>query len=129
MVLNDNVEMGPFYKFLSGYLGWEVDVALLKELEEKNRAAVVVFDEKAEDALQNAGETEYSDALIAKAHYVAKIGEKDVAVQAYDFAIEKTAPIGVKIDLHFAIIRIGFFHRDSQLVHQYIEKVKVYTVT
>jgi hypothetical protein len=34
------------------------------------------MDDKIQDAIDNLGETEHSDALIAKANYLAKIGEK-----------------------------------------------------
>jgi 26S proteasome regulatory subunit N7 len=116
--------MAPFYKIVCDTLGWKVDTALMQKLQEQNQKSIQSHDEKAEEVLKNAGETEYSDTLIAKAHYLAKIGEKEVAVQAFELAIEKTAPVGVRIDLYFAVIRIGFFHQDPQMIHQYIEKVK-----
>lgn len=49
---------------------------LAQSLKEKNEAELKVLDDKITDAEQNQGETELSDALRAKASYLAKIGEK-----------------------------------------------------
>lgn len=38
--------------------------------------------------------------------------------------MEKTAPLGLRIDICFALIRIGFFHRDNQIIQSSIDKVK-----
>lgn len=49
---------------------------LLEELRKKNVTELVALEVKLEDAVKNLGETEVSDALRAKALYLAKIGEK-----------------------------------------------------
>jgi 26S proteasome regulatory subunit N7 len=50
--------------------------SLLEKLREKNTQELKKLDEKLEDAEKNLGETEISDALRARASYLAKIGEK-----------------------------------------------------
>ena len=49
---------------------------LAQSLKEKNEAELKLLEDKITDAEQNQGETELSDALRAKASYLAKIGEK-----------------------------------------------------
>lgn len=50
--------------------------SLYKQLQAKNEEELKKLQEKIEDAETNLGETELSDALRAKASYLAKIGEK-----------------------------------------------------
>lgn len=116
--------MEPFYVHVCDTLKIKIDSKLQAALAAKNADKLKAFDEKTEDALKNLGETEYSDALIAKAHYLCGIGARDQAVSAYELAFEKTAPTGHKIDILFSIIRIGFFFQDDALIHKYIEQVK-----
>lgn len=49
---------------------------LYKQLKSKNEQELKKLQDKIEDAETNLGETELSDALRAKASYLAKIGEK-----------------------------------------------------
>jgi 26S proteasome regulatory subunit N7 len=43
---------------------------------------------------------------------------------AYQVAYDKTAPLGHRIDIIFAQVRIGFFSRDNELCARKIERVK-----
>lgn len=52
------------------------DGSLQKQLASKNEEELKRLEDKITDAEQNHGETELSDALRAKAAYIAKIGEK-----------------------------------------------------
>ncbi|KAJ3035606.1 hypothetical protein HDV00_003632 [Rhizophlyctis rosea] len=67
--------------------------------------------------------------LIAKAQYLSQIEDKEKAVSAYRVAFDKTGPLGHRIDLVFASIRIGFFFRDNNLISRNIEKAKTYVVS
>lgn len=40
--------------------------------------------------------------------------------------MEKTAGLGSKIDLRLAIIRIGFFHNDHEIISSNIDKAQMY---
>jgi 26S proteasome regulatory subunit N7 len=57
-------------------LGREVDASLLSELEAANKAELAKLEEGIEEATKNFGETEQRDALMAKAEYLCKIGDK-----------------------------------------------------
>lgn len=52
------------------------DPALLPKLEALNKEELKKLDDKLEDAEKNLGETEISDALRAKALFLARIGNK-----------------------------------------------------
>lgn len=72
-----NVEMAPWLaqdSLLSSTL--DNDKSLYNELKKRNEEELAKLDEKIKDAEENLGETELSDALRAKASYLAKIGEK-----------------------------------------------------
>ena len=72
-----SADMGPFLESLpsSLNLGTSTD-PLLASIKVKNEAELKKLDEKIEDAKTNLGETEISEALKAKATYLARIGSK-----------------------------------------------------
>lgn len=49
---------------------------------------------------------------------------QEKAITAYEDVFEKTGILGSKIDLVLAIIRMGLFYGDKQLVKKYIERAK-----
>jgi hypothetical protein len=71
--------MAPWLS-LDSLLASEIDNgnqgSLYKQLKSKNEEELKKLQDKIEDAETNLGETELSDALRAKASYLAKIGEK-----------------------------------------------------
>lgn len=68
--------MAPFYSSLCTELGRPLDSDLLKKLEEENVKKLEKLEEGIKDAEKNFGETEQRDALLAKAEYLCKIGDK-----------------------------------------------------
>ena len=68
--------MGPFYEQVVIELKLKKDETLLKNLSSANEIELKKLEEKLTDAEQNLGETDISDALIAKAQYLARIGDK-----------------------------------------------------
>ncbi|KAH6571603.1 hypothetical protein BASA60_007075 [Batrachochytrium salamandrivorans] len=117
--------MAPYYEHIVADLKLKQDPALLTLLKAHNATELESLNNKIKDAEENLGETELSDALSAKAHHFSKIGDKEAALEAFKLAIEKTGPLGHRIDLKFAVIRIGFFFRDNELVSKSIDKVKI----
>ncbi|KAI8925368.1 26S proteasome subunit RPN7-domain-containing protein [Entophlyctis helioformis] len=109
--------MGPYYEIAVAELGIPKDAALANALRAENEAELKKLQDKLEDAEQNLGETDISDALIAKAQYLAKIGDKVRCTG-------KDGPLGHRIDIYFAIVRIGFFFRDNETISKNIDKVK-----
>jgi hypothetical protein len=70
------VEMAPLYEALCTELKLTKDNNLLKTLKSANEAELKKLQDKITDAQENLGETEISDALIAKAMYLSRIGDK-----------------------------------------------------
>ena len=70
------VAMAPFYSWLCGDLGRPVDSVLLAKMEAKNKVELARMGEAIDDAEKNFGESERKDALMAKAEYLCKIGDK-----------------------------------------------------
>ena len=68
--------MTVFYRQVCEELGWTLDEALVSKMEAANTEELAALEAKLEDAEQNLGETDISDALIAKAQYLSQIGEK-----------------------------------------------------
>ena len=68
--------MAPFYQSLCSEAGRPVDSALLSKLQEANETELTRLEEALKDAQENLGDTEVRDALLAKAEYLTKIGDK-----------------------------------------------------
>lgn len=90
--------------------------ALVEKLEAVNKTKLEEIDAQLAEAEKQEGETEISDLLRAKAHYLTKIGDKDAAVEALKLALTKTPGLGARIDLTLTIVRLGFFFSDRALV-------------
>ncbi|KAG9293060.1 hypothetical protein G9A89_016422 [Geosiphon pyriformis] len=117
-------QMTPFYQLVTEELKLPCDKALLSKYQEGNKADLQRLDEKLQDAEQNLGETDISDALLEKANFFAKIGDKEKALSAYRVALDKTAGLGSRIDVIFSFVRIGFFFNDNDLISRNIERAK-----
>ncbi|GAA5855343.1 hypothetical protein JCM8547_009042 [Rhodosporidiobolus lusitaniae] len=98
--------------------------SLLSSLQEKNTTELARLDAKHSDAVANLGESEVAEALREKAAYLARIGENDKAIKAYDEAFTASAGKGTKIDLVLSIVRVGFFHGDWEVVTSGIERAQ-----
>ncbi len=105
-------------------LGWELDQDLLDSMLQKNAAEVKKLDEKIADAEENLGESEVREALLAKALFFIRIGEKDKALEQLKITEAKTVAVGQKMDLVFHTLRLGFFFLDFKLISVNIEKAK-----
>ena len=68
--------MGPFLESIPADISLPDRSNLLSQLKTKNEEELKKLEEKIEDAKTNLGETEISEALKAKAYYLAKIGHK-----------------------------------------------------
>jgi 26S proteasome regulatory subunit N7 len=125
---------------MSPYLSHiHADNADLRErLSAKNEAKLKEFDDKLKEAEENQGESEISQLLRSKAMYLVRIGDKvsnrpesystqvphrqERAIAALDLALEKTAGLGARIDLVLALVRVGLFFADHDLVTAQIVK-------
>lgn len=120
--------MAPFYQHVCETLGRPADQALLSKLQQINQTKLEEFQAKLEIAEQQFGETEISDCLLMKAEYLASIGDKLAAVEAFRVAFEKAAGVGGKLDIVFGQLRVGLFYLDHEIIQRYLEKAKSYDI-
>ncbi|OWK02775.1 PSMD6 [Cervus elaphus hippelaphus] len=107
--------MAPYYEALCKSLEWQMDVDLLNKMKKANEDELKRLDEELEDAEKNLGESEIRDAMMAKAEYLCRIGDK-----TYD----KTVALGHRLDIVFYLLRIGLFYMDNDLITRNTEKAK-----
>lgn len=117
--------MTAYYEHLCETLGWKKDAKLAASMKEANDKELEALAAKEKDAKENLGDTEVREALLERADYLASIGEKDKAVEAYNTTDEKTVGMGGKIDISFSKIRIGLAWGDTELLKAEIEKAKM----
>jgi 26S proteasome regulatory subunit N7 len=53
------------------------------------------------------------------------IAEQDKAIEAYESVFDKTGPLGTKIDIVLAIIRIGLFYNDKAFTKKQIDRANI----
>jgi len=117
--------MLPFYKEVCTELGWKVDDVLVSRMREVNEAEVTRLDAAISDAEANLGDTEVRDFMLKKAEYYSKIGDKDAAMTQFRLTLEKTVPLGFKLDMIFHQIRLGLFYMDHDVIKRNIEKAEI----
>jgi 26S proteasome regulatory subunit N7 len=100
------------------------DEAVYQKLKEDNDAELAEFQKEEDEAVEQAGDTEVMAAKGKRAEFWARVGDKDKAIAACESVFEKTGILGTKIDLVLAIIRMGLFYGDKQLVKKHIERAK-----
>lgn len=114
--------MGPFYERMCSELKWEVDDMLLGKMRGENEARLAELEQAISNAEENEGDTEVKDAMIAKAEYLADIGDQEEAAKAFDAAMEKTAGSGPKMDLVFSMLRLDLALGDWNGYKKQLEK-------
>ncbi|CAI7866122.1 unnamed protein product [Closterium sp. NIES-54] len=76
------------------------------------------------DAEENLGESEVREAMLAKALYFIRVGDKDKALAQLEATKAKTVAVGLKMDLVFHALRVAFFHLDFPLISSSLDKAK-----
>lgn len=69
-------DMAPYYEGLCKDLKWQLDSDLLSKMKKANEEELKRLDDVLEDAEKNLGESEIRDAMMAKAEYLIRIGDK-----------------------------------------------------
>ncbi|KAK3316171.1 26S proteasome subunit RPN7-domain-containing protein [Apodospora peruviana] len=100
------------------------DEGLYQSLQAENDKELEEFQKEEEEAVEKAGDTEIMAAKGKRAEFWARVGDKEKAIAAYEDVFEKTGVLGTKIDLVLAIIRMGLFYGDKQLVRKHVERAK-----
>jgi len=114
--------MTSFYLSLCEQFKWEVDTALVSKMKEANEQKLAEFGKKIKDAEEVEGENEIREALLAKAEYLCRTGDKEATLAAFKATTEKTVSLGQRLDIVFYLIRLGFFYGDHDLLVKNIEK-------
>lgn len=95
---------------------------ILSKLSKEMKSQVKDLDSRLEDAEKNFGETEVSDALLAKANFFTRTLQKDSALSALKIAYEKAVGVGARLDIVFTEFRLGLFFSDYPLLNRSLEK-------
>ncbi|CAH8821300.1 unnamed protein product [Trichobilharzia szidati] len=119
-IQDDN--MAAYYEVVCKELDLPVDQQVLKSMQAVNEAKIKELDAKIKDAEENLGDTEVRTAMMEKAHYLSKIGDKEGALSQFRLILDKSLMPGFRLDTIFHIIRIGFFFGDRDLITKNIEK-------
>uniref|UniRef100_A0A8C1G925 26S proteasome non-ATPase regulatory subunit 6 n=1 Tax=Cyprinus carpio TaxID=7962 RepID=A0A8C1G925_CYPCA len=115
--------MAPYYEALCKELKWQTDTDLLSKMKKANEDELKRLDDVLEDAEKNQGESEIRDAMMAKAEYLIRIGDKEGALTAFRKTYDKTVALGHRLDIVFYLLRIGLFYMDNDLITRNTEKV------
>ncbi|KAK9817917.1 hypothetical protein WJX72_004298 [[Myrmecia] bisecta] len=118
-------DAAPLYQQICSDLGWPVDTSKLEAMQKANAAALAEADERIKDAEENLGESEVREALLAKADYLCKIGDRTAAQEAYKVTEGKTAGVGLKMDLVFSLLRLDMASGDWHAVKRNILRAKL----
>lgn len=121
--VRDN-NMAPYYEALCKSLDWQMDMDLLNKMKKANEEELKRLDEMLEDAEKNLGESEIRDAMMTKAEYLCRIGDKEGALTAFRKTYDKTVALGHRLDIVFYLLRIGLFYMDNDLITRNTEKAK-----
>uniref|UniRef100_A0A8B9YYV9 26S proteasome non-ATPase regulatory subunit 6 n=1 Tax=Bos mutus grunniens TaxID=30521 RepID=A0A8B9YYV9_BOSMU len=124
LALSNATDMAPYYEALCKSLEWQMDVDLLNKMKKANEDELKRLDEELEDAEKNLGESEIRDAMMAKAEYLCRIGDKEGALTAFRRTYDKTVALGHRLDIVFYLLRIGLFYMDNDLITRNTEKAK-----
>ncbi|XP_048878194.1 26S proteasome non-ATPase regulatory subunit 6 [Brienomyrus brachyistius] len=116
--------MAPYYESLCKELKWQVDAELMSKMKKENEEVLKRLDDVLEDAEKNLGESEIRDAMMAKAEYLIRIGDKEGALTAFRKTFDKTVALGHRLDIVFYLLRIGLFYMDNDLITRNTEKAK-----
>lgn len=117
-------EMAPYYELICEELGWKVNASLMKKMKDANEKALKTLDEKISETEEMEYESEVREALLAKAEYLCKIGDKENSMKVFGIAYDKTISLGHRLDIIFYLIRLGLFYMDHDMINKNLEKAK-----
>jgi len=112
------------YEQLCHHFNWERNESWISDTTKANEVKLKELEAKIEDAEKNFGETEVREANLAKAEFLCRVGTKEDAEAGYRVTSEKTVSLGQRLDIALALIRIGFYYSDQDLIKRNIAKAK-----
>lgn len=116
--------MTELYRDVSTELNLPVNNSVIEEMETKNKEEIQKLSEAIENAEKNEGESEVREAMVKKCEYLTLIGSKEEALKMLKETLDKTNTTGHKLDLHFHLIRLGFFFNDNKIITTNLDKAK-----
>merc|ERR1711865_60885 len=117
--------MVHFYRSAVESWGETADEGIVKDLEARNAAELKEIEAKIADAKENLGDVEIREGHLEKADFLARIGDKDAALEVYDETLkqDKTS-LPQKLDVQFSKMRIAMASDDNELLERCITKAK-----
>jgi len=110
------------YRSLMSTLEWG-SADKLQEMDDEHTLLMKKFEEKVEEAKENAGDMEVLDARLIAARYAAKSLSKDSAVEMYEKVLDlPKLSTGKKIDALMECARVASFYGDLKKNTELIEK-------
>uniref|UniRef100_H2Z8K8 26S proteasome non-ATPase regulatory subunit 6 n=1 Tax=Ciona savignyi TaxID=51511 RepID=H2Z8K8_CIOSA len=114
--------MAPYYEKVCKDMKWKLDQTMLNRMNEENSKELKKLDDKIAEEVEY--ESDEKDALLSKAEFLCKIGDKEESLTVFRKAYEKTIALGHRLDIIFNQIRIGLFYMDHDLITRNIDKAK-----
>lgn len=99
-------DLAPLYQQLCAEFGWSEDAERLQAMQSKNEAQLKELEDKITDADENLGDVEVRDAFLARADHLCRLGDREKALTAYEATLQKTAGVGLKLDILFSMLRL-----------------------
>ncbi|KAM4653919.1 uncharacterized protein AAGF69_010512 isoform 2-T3 [Amazona ochrocephala] len=121
--------MALYYEALCKSLEWQMDTQLLNKMRKASEEELKHLDNKLEDAEKNLGESKIRDAMMAKAEYLCRTGDKEGALTAFRKTYDKTVALGHRLDILFYLVRICLFYMDNNLIIWNTEKARRYCLS
>ncbi|ANB14970.1 proteasome regulatory particle lid subunit RPN7 [Sugiyamaella lignohabitans] len=101
------------------------DEQLYQQLKADNEKEIESIKDKIKEAEAEEEELSIIEGWVKLGNYYAKIGDREEAIKTLRRAYDLTASSGVKIDICFTIIRIGFFFDDKPFIGAELDAVKL----
>merc|ERR1711879_40030 len=107
-------DMAAWYKYLGEQGVLSIDKKRLTSLETRVNTKLSEFDTKIETAEKEEGDVDVRDAMVDKAEYLAKTGDRVSAIAAFKQIRRKChMTVGTKLDLVFNQLKLALFYSDG----------------
>jgi 26S proteasome regulatory subunit N7 len=94
------------------------------EIETNTQEELKKLDDKIQDAKDNYGDVEVRDAIVDKANYYNKIGDKKNALVTYQKGLDISIGVSKKLELTFTLLHIYVELRDLPKIKDFIQRSK-----
>jgi 26S proteasome regulatory subunit N7 len=93
-------------------------------LRERIASTIKQLQVRVQDAREHEGETEVREALEARSAFWARIGDIENATRSYEAAFQETVAVGPKLDICFALFRLGLAMEDRRLMRRELARAR-----